>query len=212
MERFADYLEDLHRFLEVVGRRAGGPPRTALVGHSMGGLVAFWYAVAHPEAIAALVLCAPWFGLRMRVDPVQRALAPLMARLLPRLRRPAGIPPEDLSRDPEVVRAYREDPLVGTTVTPRWFVECSRAAERARGLAARLSVPVLFLQGDADRIVDPEATRAVFESVGHHDKTFRLYPGRYHELFNDPGYPEVFADVADWLQARGLGAELPGRG
>lgn len=205
VDRFGDYLEDLHRFVALVSQRVAASHRPVLVGHSLGGLIAFSYAVSHPDSVSALVVSSPWFALRMRVSPVERALAPLMARIWPRLQRPARIPPEHLSRDPAVVRAYREDPLVGTTATPRWFVECSRAAWRARHeLAPRLAVPVLFLQGAEDRVVDPEATRAVFEAVGHARKALRMYPGRYHEIFNDPGHDEVLADMVGWLGEQGL--------
>ncbi|MEW6047962.1 MAG: lysophospholipase [Bacillota bacterium] len=205
VDRFGEYLDDLRQFVGMVAQRAGDQRRPIMIGHSLGGLIAFSYAVAHPASIAALVVSSPWFALRMKVSRVERALAPVISRLLPRLQRPANILPEQLSRDPEVVRAYREDPLVGTTATPRWFVECSRAAWRARHeLADRLSVPALFLQGEDDRVVDPEATRAVFEGVTYGRKALRLYPGRYHEIFNDPGHEEVFRDIIEWLDAQGL--------
>lgn len=210
VDRFGQYLEDLHQFVTMVSQRAVGRCKPVLIGHSLGGLIAFSYAVAHPDSIAALIVSSPWFALRMKVSPVEQVLAPVMARVLPRLQRPANVRPEHLSRDPEMVRAYREDPLVGTTATPRWFVECSRAAWRARHeLAPRLSVPALFLQGEDDRIVDPEATRAVFEAIGHARKALRLYPGRYHEIFNDPGYEEVFEDIVEWLGAQGLPGVRP---
>ncbi len=211
VDRFEQYLEDLDRF---VASRAGGSggadgpgggQGVLLIGHSMGGLVAFSYAAWRPERVRALVVSAPWFDLRMRIRPLDRLLAPVGAWLTPRLRRPAGIPPEHLSRDPRVGQAYRDDPLVGTTVTARWFVECSRAAHRVRTrLAKEMKVPVLFLQGDADRIVDPAATRAVFEAIPHPRKALRRYPEGYHELFNDLDQRRVFADVEAWLDELGL--------
>ena len=206
VDRFDDYLDDLDRFLTVLAEREAGVLRKpVLIGHSLGGLIAFSYAATHPDRISALVVCSPWFALRMKVSAVQQALASLMARLWPRLQLPAHIPPEHLSRDPAVVRAYQEDPLVGTTATPRWFVECSRAAWRARHeLARALAVPVLFIQGEDDRIVDPQATRAVFEAVRHERKELRMYPGRYHEVLNDPGYEEALGDIVAWLARQGL--------
>ena len=211
VDRFEQYLEDLERLVESRESKAGGAggpgggPGILLIGHSMGGLIAFAYAAWRPERVGALVVSAPWFGLRMRLSALDRLLAPVGARLVPRLRRPAGIEPGHLSRDPRVARAYRDDPLVGTTVTARWFVECSRTAARARTqLAGQMRIPVLFLQGDADRIVDPGTTRAVFEAVPHPCKALRRYPEGYHELFNDLDQGRVLADVEAWLEGLGL--------
>jgi hypothetical protein len=51
------------------------------------------------------------------------------------------------------------------------------------------------------------------------DKTLRLYPGLYHEIFNEPEQAQVLGELADWLDAHiaaalvigglaGLGSEL----
>lgn len=202
VNRFAEYLEDLRLLVDEASRETGFTP--VLLGHSMGGLIAFRYAAAYPETLSGLVLSSPLFRAKVKVDPIKAALAPVLSALLPSLQMPAGIAPEWVSRDPEVVRAYAGDPLVGTKATPRWFVECTRAGGECAGLAADLRLPVLFLQAGADLLVDPEATRQVYTRVAHERKAFKLYPERYHEILNDPGKNEVLDDIAAWLLAQGL--------
>ncbi|HEY8347938.1 MAG TPA: lysophospholipase [Symbiobacteriaceae bacterium] len=195
VDRFEDYLTDLRCFLEQCGIC-----RPVLVGHSLGGLIAYRYAVAYPETLSAVVLSSPFFGLRWGGGPLLRAAAHVLGRLAPQLQIPNPVPAWVLSRDPAVVRAYQCDPLVGRTVTPRWFVECLRAGRDCRtGRGGELQAPALFLQAGDDLLVSPAAARQVYERVPHARKAFRLYPGKYHEIFNDPGYKKVFQDIWEWL-------------
>lgn len=199
IDRFDDYLHDLH--LLVQKAQAHGIP--ILVGHSMGGLIAYRYALAHPDTIQALVLSSPFFRNRAQPDPVTKMLAPLMSKLLPRLQIPARIPMEWLTRSTEALAAAKADPLFGSKATPRWFIECTRAGEACHG-ETDLKMPVLFLQAGDDLMVVPEATREIYERVSQPKKAFKLYPGKYHEIFNDPGYQKVFEDIVTWLQEQEL--------
>ena len=84
-------------------------------------------------------------------------------------------------------------------------MECTRTAAEVRTTVTFPDgLPALFLVAGTDQLVDPDATRAVFDRIGHTDKRFRLYPEKYHEIFNDPGYEEVFAEILAWLSEHGL--------
>ncbi|OTA41840.1 MAG: hypothetical protein A6D92_03450 [Symbiobacterium thermophilum] len=202
VDRFSDYLVDLAAFVKLAAEAHGRP---VMIGHSMGGLIAYRYAAAHPETISALVLSSPWFLSRAKVSRLEQALAPVLAVIAPRLQVKSGIPPEICTRDAERIALDQKDPLRCQTATPRWFVECTRAAAECRTrVAFPEGLPALFLVAGTDHLVDPEATRAVFDRIGHGDKRFKLYPEKYHEIFNDPGREEVFAEILDWLRAHGL--------
>lgn len=201
VERFDHYLKDLGLLVD----KASVAGRPSLIGHSLGGLIAHHYALAFPQTLSALVLSSPMFRIAVKGRAVERALLPVLSRLVPRLQVPSGIAPTKLSRDLAVGEAYMADPLVGKTVTPRWADECmARGLESLDPAQGNLQVPALFLQAGDDLLVDPEATRQVFEQVTHDRKAFKLYPGKYHEIFNDPGYEEVFADIFDWLRKEAL--------
>ncbi len=201
IDRFEDYLTDLRQFVDLVTAARGKP---LMVGHSMGGLIAFRYALAYPETIRALALSSPWFRTRVKPNPVQKALAPLIAVIAPKLRMTAPIQPEHVSRDPEVARAYREDPLVAKGLTPRWFLECEGAQRVSFEKATSCRLPVFVMQAGEDRLVDPQATREVFDMLPGPSKTFKLYPEKYHEIFNDPGHDEVFGDLLKWMREQEL--------
>lgn len=206
VDRFDDYLEDLDRFLDRVQADAGQTP--VLLGHSMGGLIALSYALARPQRLAGLVLSSPWLRTRVPISTFRRAVARVLSGVWPRFRFPIADQGEGISRDPEVVRQYREDPLVARSVTARWFVSCEQEQARVMERAGALEVPVLFLVAGSDTLVWPEAARAVYEAA-RGPKEWHLYEDRYHEVFNDPGYEEVMETLWRWLVARGL-AQPPG--
>ena len=52
----------------------------------------------------------------------------------------------------------------------------------------------------------PEGSRFLYEHVGSVDKTLKIYPGLYHEIFNEPEHPAVFAEVLAWCERRLAGA------
>ena len=41
-----------------------------------------------------------------------------------------------------------------------------------------------------------------YDAVGSQEKTLRLYPGLYHEIFNEPERDQVIGELCDWLDAR----------
>lgn len=201
INRFEDYIEDLRLCVEQA-KEYGTP---LMIGHSMGGLIAFRYGLAYPDTISALVLSSPFFRAKVEVDAMTRLMAPLLSALTPRLQLNVPFAPDAVCRDPEVVQKYATDPLVGKKTTPRWFIESSRAALACHhGLCAGMKLPVLFLQAGDDVVVDPAATRTIFEQVPSARKAFKLYPGMYHEIFNDPERDQVFLDILKWAKEQEL--------
>lgn len=206
VRRFSDYVADLELFLGEAGRREGNLP-LFLLGHSLGGIVAVLCALDQPSGLAGLIASSSVF--RLRAPPSRVALigARLLSWIAPRLRVANGLRPEQLSTDPGVVAANRADPLVQRDVTVRWVVEFFHNYSRAIEGAGNLSLPLLVLQGGDDQIAAADGARLFFESAGSTDKTLRIYPGLWHELFNEP--PEdrrpVVGDLLDWLRAHDAG-------
>ena len=113
-----------------------------------------------------------------------------------------SLAPAAVSRDPQVVRQYQEDPLVHHGSIPaRTAVELVAASRACRELAARLKLPVLIMHGTADQLVPLAPARAVHRAFGSKDRTLRYYEGLYHELFNEPERDQVLTDLIRWLDA-----------
>src|SRR5262245_56725941 len=119
-----------------------------LLGHSMGGVIALEHALAHPKGLTALVLSAP--AVRTAIPPWWKlALANVARATMPASGFPNGLDIDGISRDPEVVRRYREDPLVHEKISPRTYFAFSEAAQRCLREVRKLQVPALLMQGSA---------------------------------------------------------------
>lgn len=136
--------------------------------------------------------------------PYLVAIARLLSRVTPRASLDLGIDPEALSRDPAVVRAYAEDPLVHRRATVRWGTEVLSATASIRRRAARLHMPLLVCHGTADRLTSPEGSRWLAEVTSGAtgaDVELKLFAEAYHEPHNDTCAAEVAAYVAGWMEA-----------
>jgi pimeloyl-ACP methyl ester carboxylesterase len=191
----AGYQASIEAFRDVVHEfaRAQGLSRFAIAGSSMGGNVAWEYALAYPEQVDALILVdsSGWEDTRAEVSE-----EPEIFRLL---RNPTLGPILIQLDNSRLVRqgleaAYANSALVDDAMVNR-YTQLARAPGhrdillqmtlnfRARNYAtterlAALSMPVLIFTGDTDRIVPPEHAQQfhdaippsqliVFEASGH---------------------------------------------
>jgi alpha-beta hydrolase superfamily lysophospholipase len=213
VRRYADLLDDLEISLGRVRREHPGLP-AILVGHSMGGLaVASFLRERQPE-VAGAVTSGAALAISEDLARARRPLARALRRIAPRLALNAGIDPHGLSRDPEVVRAYLEDPLIFQKATTSLIVETFDAIERTVDGADEVRVPMLVMHGEDDPICPAEASRHFYEKLTAAGKRLRVYPKLRHEIFNEPEQAEVFRDLLEWVVARktesgGGGGEEP---
>ncbi|MFK8030907.1 MAG: lysophospholipase [Gammaproteobacteria bacterium] len=192
-------------FCSVTARNEHAPPESLdhtpffLVGHSMGGLISALY-IQDDTRFAGVVFSGAALAVEPQPPKLQLKLVRALARWFPAL----GVLKLDasgVSRDSEVVERYVNDPLVYTGKLPASLLVAMFAAmDRAVAGLGDVSTPVLVLHGDADKVVPPVASTLLHDRVGSQDKTLRLYPGLYHEIFNEPEREQVISDVINWVE------------
>jgi alpha-beta hydrolase superfamily lysophospholipase len=170
-----------------------------LLGHSMGGLIALDFLLSRPRSVACAVISAVALAPGTPPPGWKVLLAGLVRAVAPGAPFDSGLEDEDRSRDEEVVRLAREDPLVHKRISPRLYFGMAEAQQRVMARAATLALPVLVLQGGADRMVSPAAARTLAQVANPRWLAFREYAGMYHELFNDVGREVVVRDVLGWV-------------
>jgi len=200
VERFEDYTNTLTIYCNMVKGWQTGKP-IFLLGHSMGGLIASYYLLDHQASFRGGILSAPFVKVSDSISQATITIGKILSVVTPR----AGLVTLDvggISRDPEVVTAYVNDPLVFHGKTPvRLGAELLKAMLRVRAEAHRITLPLLILQGGEDRLIDPACGQLLYDKVGSKDKTIKLYEGLYHEVFNEPERARVLKDVETWLAA-----------
>jgi len=200
VERFEDYTNTLTIYCNMVKGWQTGKP-IFLLGHSMGGLIASYYLLDHQANFRGGILSAPFVKVSDSISQATITIGKILSVVTPR----AGLVTLDvggISRDPEVVTAYVNDPLVFHGKTPvRLGAELLKAMLRVRAEAHRITLPLLILQGGEDRLIDPACGQLLYDKVGSKDKTIKLYEGLYHEVFNEPERARVLKDVETWLAA-----------
>lgn len=201
VNNFDDYLYDLAILHgQLVSRFAGVP--IFLLGHSMGGLIASNYLLRHQGDFVGAILSGPAIKTDLQPGVVQMLLLRLLALLAPRLGM-LQLDAQGVSRDPEVVRKYVEDPLVfHGKMSARMLRELFAGMSMIQAGAANITLPMLILHGGADVMTAPEGSRFLYEHIGSTDKTLTIYPGLYHEIFNEPERAAVLAHVLDWCESR----------
>ncbi|MCF4166973.1 alpha/beta hydrolase [Zavarzinia compransoris] len=197
-----DYADDLARLIKSL------PEKPVLVGHSMGGLLAQMLASRGlARAIVLLAPSPPW-GLIPSTDfevlsavgmvatlgvfwdgpihPVYRVAADHTLNRLPRSERRATFE----RFVPESGRAVFEimhwpwDLRRASRVEP-WTVKC----------------PVFAAAGSADRVNSARTVQRIAARYrdGDDHAVFRLYDGFSHWMLSEPGWHDMAADAADWL-------------
>jgi len=201
--RFTDYFHDVEAFINLAREHHGGLP-LFLLGHSMGGLITISYVLHRPEALSGAIISSPALGTHPEFKPpaALRMLVSVLDRLAPRLRFPSDLDTQAISRDPRVVQAYLEDPLVSKKVSARWYAELMRAIARAHANAHTLRIPMLLMQSGSDRLVDPAAPARWAKAAPAGKVELVNWDGLYHEMFNEPEKTQVQRRVIDWLLQR----------
>ena len=190
----ADIVEELHQLVSEVSTE-----RVILCGESFGGALSLSFALAHPEAVAGLVILNSFPVIRTRL---RLRLAPAALRLLPwgamplvrrftahRLHSPHALP-EDLAEFRERSKAIGRSGYIQRLEILKKYDLRDRLSE--------ICVPVLFLAGDRDQLVPsvdearymgervPDATVQILEGYGHiclinHDLNLLDYVGSWFD-------------------------------
>lgn len=161
---------DLIRVLEALGRRGLDISRVALVGHSMGAATAVYAAVRDPR-IKAVVLESCYRDLRTAIRDYARLLVPVM--------------PEFLIRQAEK-RAARKAGFDLDALSPLAHM-------------SRLEMPVLIVQGTADRRIKPLYAQEHFDATPEPRDLYWIEGARHGRVWREGG--EAYRQkLGTWLE------------
>ncbi|MFW0882652.1 lysophospholipase L2 [Cronobacter dublinensis] len=198
---FSDYVDDFERFWQQ--EVATGPWRKRyLLAHSMGGAIGTLFQLRNPKAFDAVALCAPMFGIIIRLpDWMLRSILD-WAEEYPSLRdgyamgtgrwRPLpfslNVLTHSHARYRRNLRFYADEPQLRVGgPTYHWVREGILAGEQVLAGATDSTTPLLLLQAELERVVDNRSHDRFCElraAAGHPCWGGKPYviKGAYHEI------------------------------
>ncbi|MBB6327436.1 alpha-beta hydrolase superfamily lysophospholipase [Algoriphagus iocasae] len=196
-----DYLKDIDALFGKVKSYSPGLP-AFIYGHSMGGgLVAAYVLKYKPEA-AGVVLSSPAIKEAEGTSKILIALSSMISKYFPKLKA-LKLDANKVSRIPEEVQKYLQDPFVYTEAIPaRTGYELLQLMNYIQGNASEFNLPLLLIHGSDDGLTNPKGSELLFENAKSADKTLKIFPGGYHELINDLDRDEVMNLIVSWIEIR----------
>ncbi len=193
VEKWIHFFEDLQSAMGTVGRPM------ALVGHSLGGLISLWSMMfpLSPE-IRCVALSNPLLGLVDTPSKRRVVFAKIMARIVPRMIISRESSPELLSRDQQVVEAFKNDPMVCSDVTVRLGQQTFEALQTVHDYAPKYNYPLRLMLGGADRVCCPIRSQEFAAKYGGNIDTV-VYQQCFHELFNELEKEQILKETNRWL-------------
>lgn len=216
-------VEDVETLRGIVDARVPGSLPHILFGHSMGSFVVRCHIARHGRGLAGAIICGTGY-LSPESQAACNALARLACRVLGEDARSglfhalgdgsyakavpdAETPFDWLSYDRGNVDAYIEDPACGFVFSLGGYAaltdltrdccspECVRAVPR--------DLPLYYVAGEDDPVGDcGRGVRRAFElaeEAGAEDASLRLWPHMRHEILNEQGHEQVYADLLAWM-------------
>jgi alpha-beta hydrolase superfamily lysophospholipase len=201
VRRYDDLTADLRSTLDWASTSIPDVP-VFLLGHSNGGQVALRVALERQSTIAGIIVSNPALRVAMPIPPAKLRVGRFLAKYAPWVTLKGDIRSDLLTRDLEMQREHREDPLRHTRMSAPLFFGMVEGGEMLIARAGEIRAPILMLIGGQDPVVNPAAAREFYERLGSTDKTLLIYPKMLHDPLNELGAEQVFDDVVRWLESR----------
>ena len=199
VEKMEDYTDDVATLVRIAKSENPGVP-VFVLGHSAGGVISCIYTLDHQSDINGLI-CES-FAYDLPAPGIVLSVLKGLSHIAPHTH-VYTLKNEDFSRDPVVVEAMNNDPLIEgesePTQTAKVMIDASSRLNEDFHL---IKIPVLILHGTEDKATNPSGSQFFYDTTGSTDKTLKLYEGHFHDLLNDVDKEVVIADINDWIDAR----------
>ncbi len=193
-----------------------------LLGHSMGSYIAQAYLLHHSASLDGVILSGSNFqpvtlyraaGVIARIERARQGLRGRSALIdflsfgsFNKAFKPNRTAFDWLSRDPDEVDKYINDPLCGFRCTNQLWIDLLGGLQqisKASNLAQiDPGLPILVMGGECDPVSEGKRLKSLAHALreaGCQHLQLNIYPQARHEVFNETNRDEVTADVLTWL-------------
>jgi alpha-beta hydrolase superfamily lysophospholipase len=197
---FDHIVDDVSLLAVDAESRYPGKP-SFIYGHSLGGLIALYYLIQRQPDFTGAIITNPGLRTALELQKTKVALARILGSITPKLTLQSGLEQVALSRDPAVIEAYRNDPLVHDRISARMGKSTLEAIDYIFSHANRIELPLLLMHGSDDRIAFCTGSEELSSRLPE-KCTLKLWKGFYHELHNEQEKDEIFGFIINWLDSK----------
>jgi len=195
---FEAFMDDIDLLLDFAQSEYPQLP-SFLYGHSLGGVLVLNYALRRSPQVNGIIASSPGLRSELTDQKLKVTMSKVLGSILPTLSLPSGLDANQISRNAQVVEAYRQDPLVNDQVSLGFAKESLGAIDWVYAHASEFSLPLLLMHGTADQLCYASGTEE-FCSLVPSNCTLKLWDGYYHELHHEPGSEQVFDYMLGWME------------
>jgi alpha-beta hydrolase superfamily lysophospholipase len=206
VSHFKVYVDDMGLISDEVQSWNSEETKTFILAHSLGGLITLtrildttfgWKYPLH-----GLIFSSPCIRPQMVLGSSSESVLKKLDKMSGKIHLPIIYHGKDLSRDPERANDFDSDNLIPNFISVRMAREVVEASQKIRGLSYYLNIPSLFLIAQEDKVVDPESTLLFSHGIEKKLNQTCLYPGHYHELWNEIDRFDIFETMKRWIEKR----------
>ena len=193
-------MQDMRQFSKFLVQRYPDIPHF-LYGHSLGGLLSLAYALQYAAGLNGVIVTGAALRSSLQEQKNKIAMVNMLGSLLPTITVPSGLDTTMISRDPEIVKKYINDPLVHDKASLGFGKAALKAIDQCFGHAKEFTPPLLIMHGTDDKLNYPSGSEDFAKlAEPDHDVTLKLWDGLYHEIHNEPEKAAVFKLMIEWIE------------
>lgn len=171
----------------------------AVVGHSVGAVIAAAWVHDYAPRIRSMVLVTPALRIKLYVP-----LAIPGLRLLNRIKQPAFIKSyvrsSMLTHDAEQAAAYDADPLISRNISVNILLGLHDTSTRLIDDAAAIRTPTLIIGAGSDWVVSLPAQKKFFDRLGSPVKRMETHDSFHHSVLHERGREKALAQITDFVR------------
>lgn len=191
-------LTDIKGVIEEIRMVRPGMP-VVLLGESMGGAIAIQFAAQYPDLVDGVIACVP-SGVRYAQ---QKEKLKTVVGLMKGGSKPMNVGPGILKRataNEELRDLWTNDPKARLLLSPKELIRFQSFMNQTDAAAAKVTNPVLMVQGGQDRLVKATGTQDLFRKIGTTDKDFVILGNAEHLIFEEGQFDEQSVNViSGWI-------------
>lgn len=197
--RMDHLVRDLDEFIKYIVKEDDLKIQNiAVIGQSVGAVVAATWVHDYSPKIRSLVLAAPAFEINLYV-PLAETMIRWAQKIIPELKISSYVSGRMLTQDEDRASSYHTDPRITRDISARLLIDLRDTANRLVNDASSIKVPTQVLMAGDDYVVDQGPIKTFYEKLGADNKKLHLYEGLRHDILGERDRMPVLSDMMAFI-------------